>query len=255
MFEQHLSQLGFQNKEQLVYTTLIELGRAPAAVISKRTGLPRASVYGILDELSKKGVVSKESARSGTLFLVNSPQAFVRLVNEEKISLVAKERAAKQLAEELSPYIRSRQFGVPKIQLFEGKKSIENMLYDNLPQWRESCRRTKENTLWGYQDHTVVESYFRWHRYMWETRGDEETICLFSHIADVEKELQHKIVRREIRALPKGVQFSTSIWIYGEYIVMAITSEKPHYAFQMRDPLLSANLRTFFQLLWRARFD
>jgi hypothetical protein len=49
-----------------------------------------------------------------------------------------------------------------------------------------------------------------------------------------------------------GVKFSSSIWIYGGYIVMGITSQKPHYALQMKEPVFASNLRTVFELLWRS---
>ena len=157
--------------------------------------------------------------------------------------------------ESLAPHFKASGHSPPKLQFFEGRKNIENMLYEDLPIWRESYGRTSNNTLWGYQDHLFVESYDAWHKFMWATRQPEERICLFSNAADVEKELRHKIKGREVRALPAGVQFSSSMWIYGDYIVMGVTRQKAHYVYQMKDPLFAGNLRTIFELLWNARLS
>lgn len=254
MLAKYFQEFGFNEKEEKVYLSLAELGKATAGVLSKKTNIPRATVYSVLESLSTKGVISQEQTRGTTLYVAGGPSVFLRLIETEREKLQEREKMAQELAEFLEPYFKGTQYSIPKLQFFEGRQNIENMLYDYLPIWRESYTKMKDFTLWGYQDHTFVEQYRKWHEFLWRTKNEKEKICLFSNPSDIEKELDHKIPNREVRPLPQGVQFSSSIWIYGEYIVMAITRQKPHYAFQLKDTVFASNLRTIFQLLWKAKF-
>ena len=254
MLHNALEQFGFNEKQQRVYVALAEAGKVSATELSKRSNVPRATLYAILDSLIERGLVSREQARGSALFVVNNPDAFLRLVEQEKNRLVEKDRAAKEIIELVSPFLSTSHYSLPKVQIFEGKQNVENMLYDYLPLWRRSYAEVAENTQWGFQDQTFVESYPRWHQHLWNTMNSEERIRLFSNSADLEKELRHKIQRREVRPLPEGVQFRSSIWIYGDYINMGMTRNKPHYAVQIKDEVLASNLRTIFQLLWNAKF-
>ncbi len=253
MLHKYFEELGFSDKEEKVYLVLAELGKATASAISKRTSIPRATVYTVLDDLVKKGVVSQEQTRGSSLFVVNNPSAFVRLIEQQREELDKKTKTAADLVTLLAPYLKSTGFSVPKLQFFEGKHNVETMLYDYLTEWRESYARTEDYTLWGYQDNTVVEEYRKWHEHFWKTKSPQEHIRLYSNTSDLEKELRQKISNREVRPLPAGTQFSSSIWIYGEYIIMLATRQKPHYAYHLKDVVLASNLRAIFQLLWNAK--
>lgn len=254
MLNELFARLGFTEKEFTVYLALAESGKSAATVLSKRTRIPRATLYAILESLTERGVITRENTSSTTLFRANGPESFTRMVQHQRDEVEERSRAAKQLGELLTPYMKETQYSIPKIQLYEGKPSIESMLYEYLPLWRESYGRVGNDTLWGYQDPTFVESYLRWHNHMWETRGPNERICLFSNREHLKEEVSRSIDRREVRALPAGIEFSSSIWIYGEYIVMGMTRSKPHWCVQMKDAVFSANLRAIFQLLWQATF-
>lgn len=234
---------------------LAQTGKTTASFISKRTKIPRASVYSVLADLSARGVISVEQTRGSSFYVVNNPRAFMRLIDDQREALVAKEDAANELVAKLVPFLSNAPYAIPKLQIFEGRQSIENMLYDYLSEWRKSMELCGDSTLWGYQDPTFVEQYRRWHDHLWRTMGKKEKICLFSNRSSVEKELSLKIEKREVRALPDDSLFSSSIWLYGDFIVMGMTREKPHYAYQLRDSTFAANLRTIFKLLWRAKLE
>lgn len=249
-----LEQLGFDEKEQAVYLALTDLGRVSPTVLAKRTNIPRATLYAVLESLSDKGVVAREQGGRTTFYLASNPIALLRLVEREREAVKAKESVAQELVDYLLPLAQGKDRTIPKLQIFEGATSVENMLYDYLPLWRESYSRVGDFTLWGYQDPTFVESYLKWHHHMWESRDPRETIHLFSNAADLEQELSHRIPKREVRALPAGVVFRSSIWIYGDYIVLGMTRQNPHYVVQIKDEIFGSNLRTIFELLWKAKF-
>ena len=96
-----LEQLGFDDKEQAVYLALTDLGRVSPTVLAKRTNIPRASLYAVLETLSDKGVIAREQGGRSTFYLASNPIALLRLVEREHEAVKAKESIAKELVEYL----------------------------------------------------------------------------------------------------------------------------------------------------------
>lgn len=243
--------LGFNENERKVYLDLADVGKSTASMIAKRINIPRTTTYSILDSLEKKGLIAIEQKGNKTIFRVNQPESLLRMLKRDKEELFKRESAAKELIETIKPYFRTRNFSVPKLQFFEGKENVENMLYDQFSNWHPTILRS-DKTWWGYQDHTFVEQYMPWLEWTWQRITPNEKILLFSNAAKIEKELKGKVRNREIRPLPDEYHFSTTIWAIGDYIVLIKTGEQPHYSFQINDPVFAENLRGMFNFLWNA---
>jgi len=247
-----LRTIGFHEGEVKVYLALAELGKSTASLLAKRIDIPRTTAYSILDKLSLRGVVSEEHKGATTFFAANPPKALLRVIQDEKEKLLEKENITRQLVSLIEPYFKSKNFSVPKLQFFEGKEGVNSLLYEYAPIWKGEVLK-HDGVWWGYQDHTFVESYRKWLEYYWEELKEPgEKIQLFSNIAEVEVKLKGEVSGREIRPLPKGTDFASTVWVLGEYIVLIMSRQKPHYAYQLRDPIFSQNLRSIFQMLWGA---
>ena len=61
-----LTKYGFNQYEARTYTGLLALGTANAYSISKKSGVPKARVYDVLDSLAEKGLVMVEESSEGT---------------------------------------------------------------------------------------------------------------------------------------------------------------------------------------------
>lgn len=75
-------------------------------------------------------------------------------------------------------------------------------------------------------------------------------VCFFSNPAESEKKMQKKYPERIVKTLPGNEGFDSSLWICGDYIIMARTRERPHYLVEIRDPVLARNQRQLFKNLW-----
>lgn len=250
MLSTHFRAMGLNEKEEQVYLALVGKKNLSASLVSKRTRIPRATVYGILEQLRLNGLVRPTKARGTTTYAITDAQAFSRLLEQREQELVKQRAHARSISEQLSVLIKAHEADLPEIQVFEGRKEVEAMMFEYLPEWRRSMERTADLTLWGYQDNQVVKTFDRWHRHLWKTMESNEKICLFSNRSDYEKELLLKVQGREVRPLPDGTEFSSSIWLYGEYILMGMTRDRPFFVVMIREKMLAANLRAVFKLLW-----
>jgi hypothetical protein len=46
------------------------------------------------------------------------------------------------------------------------------------------------------------------------------------------------------------MNFSSSIWVGGEYLIMVVTKNKPFYMFEIHDAALADNMREVFKNTW-----
>jgi sugar-specific transcriptional regulator TrmB len=248
-----LDTLGLNEKEVAVYVSLAEVGKASASFLSKRVRFPRSTVYTILDSLLKRGVISVEQAKDVTFFVANHPDCFQRLVDRERIeqeSIIAKKNAAVLEAVPLIlPLFKRENYSVPKLQFFEGTANVQSMLYENCRLWQSSIAQC-DCIWWGYQDHHFVETYRDWLNEYWGTMLENERIQLLSNHSETEKGLHRRVAGRSIKKIPKQYQFSSTVWVLGEFVITIMTRQKPHYAFQLQDPVFAANQRLTFQMLW-----
>jgi sugar-specific transcriptional regulator TrmB len=247
-----LQNFGLSPEVASTYAELIQRGPLSAQQLSDRLGLPRTTIYGYLSELLQRGLVSREENSSRSVFAPLNPGKLLGVIEDTRATLRTQEDGFAKIIREFE---NSRGGDLPQypiIQHYRGKKQIEQMLYALQPEWRRSYERLGMFTMWGYQDHTFVEQYSRWHTHAWQTRSSDEEIRLFSNREGASQQKNAKIERREIRVLPNNAELTTSLWIHGDYIVLAMTRSKPHYAVVVVDPILSANMRLVFQLLWAA---
>jgi len=251
---ERLLPFGFTLTEAELYLRLAESGRSSAHALAKRAGLPRTTTYSVLDSLVRKGFAAVDRGKKVSAYVANDPSVLLRQVEREREDISKRELEAKSLVELVRPSFRSQFYHVPKTKFYEGRDGVEQMLHENLPIWQTSMAQF-DSTWWGYQDHTFVEFFRPFLVHSWEHRSADEKIHLVSNVSAVEEGLRGKVRGREIRSIPDLLEFSSTIWVLGDYIVLIMTRHKPFYSFQIHDPVFGANLRSVFQLLWRIEGD
>jgi len=125
--QEHLKSLGLTKYESLVYIGLLRVESASATEIHEISGVPRASVYPVLDKLMKKGLVSV----SNTI-----PKRFDATTPEEGVEHLLRqvERDAEAAKAELVAIFESRKDREEKRQemiwTLSGRETIESRISD-----------------------------------------------------------------------------------------------------------------------------
>ena len=79
-----LEEFGLENREAKVYVKLLELGEAGASELSKKVNILRPTVYDILDNMIKKGVVSYSISAGRKVFSAVDPLILEQIVEGKK---------------------------------------------------------------------------------------------------------------------------------------------------------------------------
>lgn len=115
---------GFSDKKAAVYLSILKLGEASSNDIAKNAGIKRTTVYNILPELLKEGVVHKSKRLKKTLFYIEDANDLISRIEEKKFGI-----------EEIVPSLNSLQMSnksKPRIIQYEGQNGIIQLYKDIL---------------------------------------------------------------------------------------------------------------------------
>jgi HTH-type transcriptional regulator, sugar sensing transcriptional regulator len=119
---QALMRIGLSEDEAQVYLTCLSLGISSISDIAKKAGVKRPTVYNIMDELLRRGVVSKTPKGKRMFYTVVSPGVLLQ-------ELQKREAEFERLLPRLEA-MRERASGKPRVQFFEGKEGIRRVYRD-----------------------------------------------------------------------------------------------------------------------------
>ncbi len=251
MIQQLLKQLGFGEKEITVYIAILQKGKVAPSEVAKITGINRTTVYSIAKELAKRGVISEDLGGS-TRYLVALPlQDLKLLLRKEEKELEQKKSAIDKAIKELRVLAKDAKYTVPKI-VFIGEKDLEKHLHKQSKAWTDSAMKA-DGIWWGFQDHTFAEHYEKWIDWYWGTAAPKELQLKFlSNKSNIEKTIKKKKYnQRQIKFWSDTKQFTASTWVAGDYLIMIITNQRPHYLVEIHDTTLAHNIREVFKGIWK----
>lgn len=249
MIQELLKQLGFSEKEIAIYIAVLQKGKVSPSDVAKTTGINRTTVYSVAKDLIKRGVISEDLGIDSTRYLVALPLNDLKQEEERKIE--NKKKTLNQAIEELSILSKDAKYTVPKIVFIDGK-NLEKYLYKQSKTWSKSIMK-RDGIWWGFQDVSYVEHYEKIIDWYWkEVAPPELSLKLLTNKSPLEQEMAKKqYPQRKIKFWSNTKQFTASTWVCGDYVVMIITSQKPHYLVEIYDATLAHNMRETFKGLWK----
>ncbi len=116
-----LNALGLTKNESKAYESLLRIGKAGAAQISKESQVPYGRIYGVLDSLEEKGLV-KPIPEKSRKYVPSSPEALQEYIAKQKLLLEEAETKIKEYKSIYSQHIQE------PIQIARGKRNFYKIL-------------------------------------------------------------------------------------------------------------------------------
>jgi len=250
MIKELLRQLGFAEKEIEVYLAVLEQGKTTPANIALLTGINRTTVYSIAKELLDKGVIAEDLAGSKSYLVALPPDDLRNLAKKEERDLQSKKILIDQVTSELQNFTKNTKYSIPKIS-FIYEEDIEDFLHKQSPEWCKSIM-SKDGIWWGFQDPTFATEYQKWINWFWkECAPPKLELKMLTNDSQTEQEISKRgYERRQVRFWNKGQDFTASTWVVGDYLIMAVTKNRPDYLVQIHDATLAHNMREMFKNIW-----
>lgn len=251
MLQKNLLKLGFGEREIEVYLAIIELGKSTPAQIAKKTSINRTTVYANIKTLLKRGVIA-EDLGGKSLYLFAQPfEALEKFIEKEEERLNDKKKLIKKTIKEIKDIpLQDKNYSVPKIRFIE-EGDIESYLYKNMSRWHKSTQKI-DGITWGFQDHSFAELYKDWVTWAIENFPDNQ-VQLISNRSQIERSMNKKGIKekRTVKYWKDNLNFSSSQWVMGNYLIMAITRQRPHYMVEIYDEVMAHNMREVFKNIWQ----
>jgi hypothetical protein len=125
-----LASFGLSPLEADLYLELLA-NPSTALQLSRTTGIPRTTIYRVIDQLEKRSLVTRHTDDTGTLLVANDPGIFEVEFNRREEILRAQRKTLSELMPSLASFsaINVHAFG---IRTYEGEKGFRQMLWNEL---------------------------------------------------------------------------------------------------------------------------
>lgn len=240
MINKKLVEAGLEEKEALIYATILELGEATIAKISRKSAIKRSTVYDTLENLKKKGLISQTNYGKRPIFLAENPQKLVE-------SLEKKKRVLEESMPELLS-IMNLLDKKPVIRYFEGLNGVKEVFEDTL--------RLKDQeilTWFPYPNINLGEDYF-WKHYIPERV--KRKIWARAIVPDIQanreyaKELEEKAITKTRFVTDSAFSgLDLEIKIYGK-TKLGIISYEEDLGIIIESPKIFNGLKAIFETMW-----
>lgn len=236
-------QFGLKRKEKETFLKLLELGAQPVSVIAKQIGIPRSSMYLVIENLRKSQLI-EAFERAGIKYVKCIP-----IKNIPDI-LKIQERQIKQTLKELNEKIpeleklENRLSITPKVKFFEGKNAVMKM-YEEVLREKEFCA--------FFNPHLVKKIMPEYHFKIPETlkkNGGKAKELLVNCSEAKEYQNLFNSKNHQIKILDKNTIFPSDTIICQDKIYMISYGEKDLSAIEIFNSSLAQTQRILFDEIW-----
>lgn len=247
-----LEPLNLNKSEVALYKAVLKAGLLTPSEIAKLTNLKRTTAYNIARSLVEKGLLVEDITRRPAVFALADAEQVLTQIEREKKQLIEREESYKKIAAEISKITADKTYAVPTVRFVEEDK-IEDFLKKNASVWDKNGIDCNETTWWGFQDHTFVEHFGEWIEWYWERWNQKVDLRLLSNRAESEVKFAQKNAhrtKRNIKFWGEALDFYSTTWIIGEYMIMINTRSKPFHLVEIHDTMMAHDQREVFKNLW-----
>lgn len=246
--------LGLMQKEVETYLAILQHGSLTHTEVAKLTNVNRTTTYNTTKNLIEKGLIKEDLASSSKKLVALPVSQLDKLLEKERELLQKRETRLREAKQALQNITTASRMVIPKI-VFVEEKNLEKFLFAETTKWLDSVMKD-DKCWWGFQDATFPEHFEKWLDYSWEKVSGLEGYhtAIITNRTRVELEHMAKKAyasRRDIRFWKESVNFNSTIWICGDYIITINTRTRPFYLVEMNDPMLAHNLRDIFRAIWK----
>lgn len=245
-----LQKIGLTPKEAQVYTTLLKQGSLSYNQLSEATKINRTTCYGVIKSLIQKDLVTEDLGAAIVRIVPKQPASLLDTLQKEQTSLNKKVELTKRTVQELEKLVPSKRTTEPRLTYIE-EQEILDFLFKRTEKWNASVLKY-DGVVWGFESASFESDYQDYIKWFWtEPSSEPIRVKLFSDDRHLRNTGVNPAGKAEFKYLPE-INFTTNIWVYGDYIVLLSLEEHPYYLLEMKEPLFARNFREYFKAVWNA---
>ncbi len=221
-FKQNLINLGLSEEEILVYLSTLDNGSATVLELARNTGIPRTTVYLLIDSLTDKKLLKLSSDTKKKQYLPASPEDLIHLAQAKKEQMQETLHSLRAELPQLHALYRLYHTQ-PKIQYYSGKSEIIKLFEESL----------NYDRIYLYLISSDFSSYFGSYANTYRT-AFKKAMCytreiLSRTVENLQYQKENNSVRNQIVLLSQEDVANVDTLIYGEKtIIITYKDSHPH---------------------------
>ncbi|MCX6769658.1 MAG: hypothetical protein NT051_03180 [Candidatus Micrarchaeota archaeon] len=238
-----LESIGLTKSEIKVYLALLDMGPSSTGPIVMRSRTADSKIYGVLEKLSQKGMVSSFLKEGVKRYKAASPNMILEYLQEKKRQVEEKEAAVSKLLPSL--LMMERQVAeTNEASVFTGQRGVRTAFQDIV----DSLGKGGEVRIMGvYQ---FGEQFLRAAQHFHKSRAAKgvKAKMLFNHGAkETAKKLQqYKPI--ELRFMPSDMFTPAIFLVYGNKVLISLGDE--FTMFMIKSASAAKAFNAYFDAMW-----
>ncbi|MFB6181491.1 MAG: TrmB family transcriptional regulator [Candidatus Magasanikbacteria bacterium] len=235
-----LKTLDLTEKEAKVYLSALELGEGTVQEIAKKSGVARTSIYNFIDDLEKKGVISKINKEKHFLIAPEDPEILLNKIENKA------EKFRNLIPEFLS--IDNQSENKPKIKFYEGLENGVHQIWNDILRTPDIVREMAD-----YNRVTTAISNEVYRNYIDERvdRNLEAKIIAKAEPNAFNLKKKDDKELRETRLVESGI-FETEIFIYRNKVALISFKQEPYMGVVIEDEKINKTMKWMFDMIWKS---
>lgn len=248
---QYLGELGLTEGEAKTYLALLKIGHSSTGKIAKESQVSRSKLYGILDKLEKKGIVSHYESNGVTHFVASEPTKLKQLIVQKEQQLKKIEKKFEDVLPLLQSYYQKHkeEQSVALYQGFKGLITAHEHLYEKL-------KKGDKYYYLGIPADQPQTHHLYWQRDH-KRRIKEGITCKLLFNQDAPKEIlenRNSYKGCEAKYLNSNIKTPAYFLIYADVITIAIASITP-IAIEITSKEIAKSFKEYFEEFWKLSVD
>lgn len=212
---QILKKLNFSSKEIDVYLAALKLGHASVAELAKRAETKRPITYVILEKFKELGLVSLSRKKGKQIFTAENPEKLLKLLEEEKETLLKKEKELKNSLPKLKA-LTKKDTTVPVIRYYKGKEGVWNILNDLMSSQYDSRMITSGKAFDLLGKKRIERDVLQKRKQI----GTKSYIISDHDSHQIDTYRKKELLFREFRFLPETIDLNSLVYIYDDKVAL-----------------------------------
>lgn len=236
--EKTLQEFGFSPSESKVYLCLLENGASYPNKISAATGINRTNVYGAVERLAKKGVISYVVKNKVKWYEAKSLDVIEALIREKTYALNDARKSISTYKSKLKG-IRKRPL---EATIFTGKKGLRILFEEMLD---------KRKPIYVIASKLQIKEIFGPYHKLWHKERIKRKIMQYTILPEKYEKLIPEREYHKCKFINPKFTSPTATWLYGD-ICLLIQWKKEPVAVRLQDKEIVQSHKNYFSMLWKA---
>lgn len=241
-----LKKLGLNHKEAKAFLKLMELGAQPVSAWAKQCGVPRPTMYLVLESLKAKRLIEVFERFGITYARTLAAAELENVLNQQAAELEQTRSLLKQSLPELEK-LENRLSLTPTVKFHEGAKAVAQMYEQIISQGhKEFCAMFSPEAL-----KTALPKYFDLIPEQLVKRKTKMREIITDSITGRQYQESHQSKQHLIKRFPAGVDFPADTILVPNQVFLIAYGQNQITATEINSSAIYQAQKTIFEELWR----